>query len=205
MKQLNIKTYYGDASNDHLKTVSGDIASHCTSNSNFTFAGTSFTDFKTAQGNWVTGLTAASTGDPAKEADALALRKLMEPMLTDICNQVNTQAKHDKSKLLSSGGEVTSAGGSVGIFSAPVIKKVVTSLAPGTMEVTLETESRALGTMITMVDVATNESKTWFVAQKHILMITGLTPGKEYSFSFAWVGTNMTLVYSSPINKFAQK
>lgn len=205
---LNIKTYFGGDSEGTLLVLAGSMKIKCTGNANFVFSvttvgHTTLTDFGGAYDAWHEEVLDAN-GDPEKVALALELRKAMEPLQTIVANEVNAQAKHVKSKLISSGGELTSEGGVIGEFEAPVVEKIVSEYSR-TLEATLKTESKALGTMVRMKNLVTGVIKEWFTSHKHVILVTELTSGTEYELSFAFVGTNSTLHYSDPIGRFPQK
>jgi hypothetical protein len=208
MKPLNIKTYFGDDSEGSLLVLAGSMKTKCTGNGNFVFSvttigHTTLSDFIDSYDAWHDAVLDAN-GDPEKEALALELRKIMEPLMTVVANEVNAQAKHVKSKLISSGGELTAEGGTVGAFAAPVVEKIVSEVSQ-TLEATLKTESKALGTMVRVKNVTTGAIREYFTSHKHIILVTGLTAGIEYELSFAFVGTNSTLNYSDPIGRYPQK
>ena len=205
---LNIKTYFGGDSEGSLLVLAGSMKTKCTGNANFVFSvttvgHTTLTDFGDAYDLWHDAVLDAN-GDPEKEALALELRKIMEPLLTVVANEVNAQAKHVKSKLISSRGQLTTEGGVIGEFAAPVVNQII-SESTGTLEATLKTEEKALGTMVRLKNMATGAIKEWFTSHKHVILVTELTPGTEYDLSFAFVGTNSTLHYSDPIGRFPQK
>jgi hypothetical protein len=205
---LNIKTYFGGDAEGILLVLAGSMKTKCTGNANFVFSvttigHTTLTDFGDSYDAWHEAVLDAN-GDPEKEALALELRKVMEPLQTIVSNEVNAQANHVKSKLISSGGQLTTVAGVIGEFAAPVVEKIVSENS-GTLEATLKTEAKALGTMVRLTNVATSVTIEWFTSHKHVILVTELTPGAEYALSFAFVGTNSTLHYSDPISRFPQK
>ncbi len=202
MHKLNIREEFSGETIADLKEESTSVATKSADNPNFTFLATTFTDFVAKQGEWIAELLLAESGNSEKIAAANELRLEMEPLMEVVCKQVNVQANHVKSKLISSGGSLTSVGGAIGMFLAPIVKSIVMGPVTGTLLVNLVTERRSMGTMVHLIDVATGESKTFFMSDKHLLLISNLTRGKEYSLSFAWLGTNSTLVYSEPISRF---
>ena len=207
MKALNVTTFFGNDTDPGLLLLSKSMSSHCTGNGNFVFSGTSLGDFTGAQNTWFLSVVAASTGDPQLIATAHKNRGIMEPFMTAVAEQVNTQANHDKTKLISSGGELTSVGGAIGIFKQPIIKSLTDGPVKGSLMVTLikdPTDGFALGVMVVLTDLKTNETKTWFTTMKHIIVIPNLVSGDEYAVSFAWVGTNSTINISALLNRFAQ-
>lgn len=206
MKAQNIKSFYGNETDYYLMLLSKSMAVHCTGNPNFIFLLTVLTDFVTAQGHWFDAVVAASTNDPELVAVAHEKRLLMEPLMTAVAHVVNDQAHHVKSKLISSGGELTSVGGTIGIFAKPIIEKIIGGPVKGSLSCYLHhaaDDGKALGTMVYLTIVKTGETKSWFTTVQHIIVISSLTPGDEYSISFAWVGTDSTLNPSEPISKFA--
>ena len=202
MHKLNIKANFSGDTIADLKEESTSIATKSADNPNFVFLEDTFTNFVAKQGNWIAALLLAESGDSQKIAQAEEVRLEMEPLMEVVCKQINVQANHVKSKLISSGGTLTSVGGSIGMFEAPIVKSINPGPVSGSLLVTLVTEKRCLGTMIHLIDLATSESKTFFISDRHILLIPNLTRGKEYSLSFAWLGTNSTLVYSDAISRF---
>ncbi len=210
MKHLNVKTFFGNDTEGYLLVLSESMMVKCAGNPNFVFkvttpGHTSLMDCTVAVGNWHGAVIDASTGDPEKIARAVEMRGIMEPLLSGVAQEVNTEAKHDKAKLISSGGELTSEGGAIGIFAKPVVKDISAGPASGTLASTLVTESKALGTMVRLTNLTTKITKEFFTTQKHIIIVSDLTIGVEYEQSFAFVGTNATLNYSDPIGRYPQK
>lgn len=197
MKAQNIKTYFGKYSIPDLFLLSSKMVAKCFPNINFDFSGTSFGDFKTAQQNWANAVMHDLDTAPG-------LRKIMEPLMSVVAVQVNMQAGHNVVILKSSGGDLTSEGGTIGVFGKVVVDSSVAGEVTGTIVSTLQTEAKALGVMVYLTNLKTNASKSWFTTEKHIVTISSLDPGTEYELQFAWVGTDSTLNPCDPFNRYPQ-
>jgi len=197
MKAQNIISYFGGLTIADLLLLSGKMNAQCLPNTNFTFSGTTFTDFRTAQGDYSNALFHGLDTAPS-------LRIAMLPLMSVVAVQVNVQAAHDVLKLKSSGGDLTSVGGTIGIFDKVVINSIVAGEVTGTLVANLETEEKALGTLVYLVNLKTLEAKSWFTSEKHIITVSSLAPGTEYSLAFAWVGTDSTLNPSDPLPRYPQ-
>jgi hypothetical protein len=197
MKPLNIKAYFGKYTIPDLFLLSKRMAVRCTGNLNFTFVTTSLTDYVTAQGNWENAIIHGLDTAPG-------LRIIMEKFMGPVAVQVNFQAGHDKTKLQSSGGDLTSEGGTIGVFGKVVVDSSVAGEVTGTIVSTLQVEEKAMGVMVYLKNLKSQVAKAWFSSEKHIVIISNLDPGTEYELQFAWVGTDSTLNPCDPFNRYPQ-
>ncbi len=205
MTQLDIATDASGWNKDDLKRNAQNLVTGCVpTNTNFTFSGTSYTLLTSRFGTWVTKNSAAEiSGDHIKVQEAEDARILLVESYRDIASQVNVQAAHDKSKLLSSGGVLTADASPLGVLPQAVIAKVVSTI-PGEASITIITFEKSIGTMVYWKDLTTGISDKDFFAQKHIILVDGLVSGHQYEFTVAHKGSVRQVIQSVPYKVYIQ-
>ncbi len=169
----------------------------CTGNTNFGFAGTTFTDFHSRRTSYVTKEAKAKrTGDHNDIQIANDAGDLMDLSYKLVAEQVNFQAGHDVIKLRSSGGILTSEGATVGVLPKAVINDTDSKI-PNEIIITVVTNEHALGTQVFWRDKTANG--LWeheFFAQLHTIHLTLLVSGHDYEIMVAHKGTVRQVIQS---------
>ena len=206
MTLLDILTDVDGYSKPDFNTAGQNLVTGCAvTNTNFAFTGTTYPDYKSSFLNWV-GLnsTAEVSGDHIDVDKADNAEILAKANYKIIAKQVNLQAAHDRTKLLSSGGILTSDGGALGILPQAVIKKITSEIAE---EIRIEviTFDKSVGTIVTWKDLTANTPlEHEFFAQKHIIILDGLISGHQYEITAAHKGTVRKVLFSNPVKIYIQ-
>ena len=206
MKQPDILTDATDWSKDDFKTNGQNLVTGCgPANTNFTFTGTTYNDLKVNFNAWVTRNSEGEvSGDHVIIDEADNMEITAKGNYKIIAKQVNTQAAHDRGKLLSSGGVLVEDGGALGVLKQAVIVSVKSENAEE-IEITLLTYDKSVGTIITWKDLtAGTVMEHEFFAQKHIIVLDGLISGHQYEITVAYKGTVRQVRKSNPVKVYAQ-
>ncbi len=174
-------------------------------NTNFTFTGTTYADYKGSFDDWVTkNSTAEISGDHEEIQLANNAEILAKANYKIIANQVNLQANHDRVKLLSSGGVLTTDAGKLGVLKQAVITGITSTIA-GEINIEILTYDKATGTIITWKDLtAGTVMEHEFFAQKHIILLDALISGHQYEITAAHKGTVRKVIFSNPVKIYVQ-
>jgi len=178
----------------NLKTGCGPL------NLNFFFTGTTKGTYDTRYDNWVKLNSAAEISGATQDIlDAEDARILLDISYAIIANQVNLQAAHDKSKLVSSGGILTSDNVSLGILPQATLKGATSTVAEEII-VNLVTLNVAIGTIVRLQDLTDTTAPVVdeFFAQKHLIYIDGLISGHRYRVWVAHKGSVRKVIFSAP-------
>ena len=201
MNQQNILTDATGFTKPELQTNSLNLITGCNpGNPNFTFSGTSYPLFQSRHDEWVKVNSAAEvSGDHVQVQQALDLQVLLESSYKDIAGQVNVQANHNLAMLKSSGGVLTSDGGSLGVLKQAVITGVTSTIA-GEIVIGLIAYEASTGTIITWRDLTANTAMEHeFFAQKKNILLDGLISTHQYEITAAHKGVVRKVVPSNPV------
>ena len=181
------------------------VAGCASTNPNFNFSGTSYTDYKTSFENWVDLNTKAEiSGDKVKIEKAGKEENAAKANYKIIAKQVNVQAGHNKAKLQSSGGVLIADGAKLGILKQAVIKKI-TSKVVNQIEIVIFTYSKSVGTVICWKDLTAGTPAEYeFFAQKHIIILDELISGHQYEIMVAHKGSVRKVLYSHSVKIWVQ-
>jgi len=204
MTPLDILTDATNWNKDDFKTNGQNLVTGCVpANTNFTFSGTTYNDLKVSFNAWVARNSEGEvSGDHIIIDDADNMEITAKANYKIIAKQVNTQAAHDKGKLLSSGGVMVSDGASLGVLKQAVITDVSSNIA-GEAVITILTFDKSVGTIITWTDLtAGTVMEHEFFAQKHLITLDGLISGHQYEITAAHKGTVRKVVPSNPVKVY---
>jgi len=204
MNQPDIITDATNWNKDDFKTNGQNLVTGCApANPNFAFSGTTYNDFKTSFNDWVTRNSEGEiSGDHSIIDDADNKEITAKANYKIIAKQVNTQAAHDKGKLLSSGGVLVEDGGALGVLKQAVIVSAKSNNS-GEIDVTLLTYDKSVGTILTWTDLtAGTVMEHEFFAQKHIITLDGLISGHQYEITAAHKGTVRKVIPSNSVKVF---
>ena len=207
MTKLDIITDVTNESKADFQTAGQNLVTGCAvTNTNFTFTGTTYADFKTSFETWVRlNSEGEISGDHIIIDNADNAEITAKANYKIIANQVNLQANHDRAKLLSSGGILTSEGGALGVLPQAVIKKV-SSENPEEIRIELITFDKSVGTIVTWKDLTVSDSimEHEFFAQKHIITFDGFISGHQYEITAGHKGTVRKVLFSNSVKVFIQ-
>ena len=206
MNNQNIITDATGFTKAELQTNGKNLVTGCNpGNPNFTFSGTSYALLQSRYDEWSKVNSAAEvSGDHVEVQQALDLQILLESSYKDIAGQVNVQAIHDLAKLKSSGGILTSDGGTLGVLKQAVIVSI-TATSPGEVLITLITYDQSIGTIITWKDLTAGTTMEHeFFAQKKNITLDGLISGHQYEITAAHKGSVRKVIQSNPVKVFVQ-
>ena len=184
-----------------LKTNAQNLVTGCgPSNTNFTFDGTSYPDFSNRNSKWVAKDSEADvSGDHVLVQEAKDLGILVVASYKEIAEQVNSQSAHDLAKLKSSGGILTSEGGSLGVLKQAVITGITSTIA-GEIVISLIAYEASVGTIITWKDLTAGTAMEHeFFAQKKNILLDGLISTHQYEITAAHKGVVRKVVPSNPV------
>ncbi len=206
MNTLDILTDASTWNKEELKTNGLNLinGSNPTDNTNFTFSGTTYTLLVSRYNTWVSLNSAGEiSGDHVKIQLADDAQILVIASYKSVADQVNTQAAHDRAKLLSSGGILTEEGTPLGVLPQAVISKITSSI-PGQAEINIITYEKSIGTMVYWKDLTDRTEDKDFFAQKHIITLDGLISGHQYEITVAHKGTVRQVILSNPVKIYVQ-
>ena len=201
MNQQNIITDATSFTKPELQTNAQNLVTGCApSNTNFTFSGTSYGDLSNRTGKWISTNSAAEvSGDHVQVQEAKDLSILVEASYKEIAEQVNTQSNHNLAMLKSSGGILTSEGGTLGVLKQAVITGITSTIA-GEVVISLITMEQSVGTIISWKDLTAGTAMEHeFFAQKKNILLDGLISTHQYEITAAHKGVVRKVVPSNPV------
>ena len=193
MSTSKVITNFENLTDDALDLTATSIITGCTANPAFVFAPpAAIANLATTQANYHTALAAVTSGNhgavSAKETARIALQKAM----SNICQQINTQAAGNLAKLQTTGAPLA---------KTPVHQPMTVPLGfvvkhgkiSGSVVASVEKPSVSdHGTVFvyTLVANINTDPNTWrfAVSTGHSRTIKGLTAGQTYAFTCAYIG-----------------
>ncbi len=175
-------------------------------NGNFSFAGTSFTDFETAANAYHGWRGSLATGGKPAVAEKNEARKTLIPLFSAIAVAVNLQAGGNLEKLQTSGIRLAKHK-QHHQQPLPVNLKVGYGFNGGMLVSVAKSPVGDRGTVFAYTPVtntSTNpNSWTLHPSNGHKAVISGLPAGAEYFFTAAYKGRDKdALVWAPPVRKF---
>lgn len=165
------------------------------------------THFSNSITDYILKLSKSKIGTSMDVAAKNIAKEVLEDDLQKVAKAVNTQADGDIEKLKSSGLTLAKERAKKGILAKPTNFKVSSGTNSGDFSCTVDAcpdikvynfYSSAVPTPANLTEWRLTPSTT---RKKNI---TGYTPGKQYEFKCAYLGTDETLVFSDSIVIFAQ-
>ena len=171
--------------------------------------------FLTAIDDYSAALVKAKDGTKQDTADKNAKRKILEGMMADLGNYVNTIADGDLVKLEGSGFPLTKVPAPIGILEQPSLFRVGEGIDPGTVKIEMGLVPRATGYIVLYYEVRSDGSvpgsdSEWQskLFSKTTGLITGLKSGKKYVFKSAATSPEANSInlynFTEPVEKFVQ-
>lgn len=143
-------------------------------------------------------LNAVQRGDTASTSLKNEKRAALITLLQDLGLNIQQKGENNRTKLLSSGFDITKTRQSAGVLAKPYITRLVQGNVKGSIEATITAIKGAKSYCFEVAPVPVTKETVWtpYLTTRSKLLITGLTQGVEYAFRACGVGTNPTLVYS---------
>ncbi len=171
--------------------------------------------FLTAIEDYSNALVKAKDGTKQDTADKNAKRKILEGMMADLGNYVNTIADGDLVKLEGSGFPLSKVPAPVGVLEQPSIFRVGEGIDPGTVKIEIGLVPRATGYIVLYYEVRSDGTVPGSDAEwqsklfsKTTGLITGLKSGKKYVFKSAATSPEANTInlynFTEPVEKFVQ-
>jgi hypothetical protein len=201
-----VLTGFTNLDDGELDIEAANAVTGLTGNPNFTFTGTTLTNFSTLATNYHKALAALSTGGKAATVQKNELRDALLPSFTAVAIIVNQQANGNSTKLLSSGIRLASDSRQHHQQPLPVNLQVANGVNATMMLSVKHSPVGDHGTVFAYTPVANTSAdpNTW--TQKtingHKAALSGLTPGIAYNFTAAYKGSDdEALVWAAPVSK----
>jgi hypothetical protein len=175
-------------------------------NPNVVWEGTSEADYMTLGADMKELNDDAVGGTPTQKLDAKNGRIAYLKAAGGMAVQANAQCGGDEAKEKSTGLVLNAVGGTVGEMGKPVIDSATPTDGVVGREVIMmkKSEKFCFGTWINVTDVAAGTTQRLYSHSKHKLILTGLTPQKQYSVTVAYDGSDPLIVWSDPKTFWAQ-
>jgi hypothetical protein len=206
MKKPNILTDPSTWNKKEFNSYGTNLLLGCaSSNTNFTFIGSTYSLYKTRFNKWVSTNSEGEVSGNKKliqiADDNLELAKASYKL---VAKSVNSQSANNLIKLKSSGGVLNSEGTALGVLPQGYIKKITTSIV-GEATITLKTFKKSIGTIVYWRDLTADTiMEHEFFAQKHIIHLDGLISGHRYEIWIAYKGSVRKVIKSQSVKIYIQ-
>ncbi|MFP5040443.1 hypothetical protein [Parasediminibacterium sp. JCM 36343] len=208
MTKQRIITDYSTLTDADLDITASAGIKGMTGNTNFTFTHSELTNATTAQTDYHTALAALTTGSSATVTAKNTARQKLIDTLYVLAAQINIQSNGDL-KILQGTGFPLAKKGSHQTMGEIINFQVRRGTVAGTMELSVANPGYSHhGTVFAFwnpdLGATPKDIDDWFQrsANGHSITLTGLTPGKTYSFSSAYKGSDDDdLVWGSIVSK----
>lgn len=201
-----VLTGFSHLDDGELDIEAANAVTGLTGNSNFTFTGSTLTDFATAETAYHNALGALSTGGKTATIQKNEARAALLPLFTAVAIIVNQQAAGNLTMLQSSGIKLASTNRNH--YQQPMPVNLQVNNGPNATIIASVEHSPVgdHGTVFayTPATNASTDPNTWTqkTVNGHKATITGLTPAMAYNFTAAYKGADdEALVWAPPINK----
>ncbi|HVT86397.1 MAG TPA: fibronectin type III domain-containing protein [Chitinophagaceae bacterium] len=185
-----------------FESKSRTIVELMTGNSNFPTPVPAITVIADAADDYSSSLITASTGNRADIAAKNQKRADLEELLRILASYINFTADGDRSKLLTTGYDVSKEKAPVTI-TKPENITVTNGMNPGDLVVSVNAVKGARSYVHEYADEADFAAGKWqsVTASQSKYVFTGLEAGKKYYCRVAAVGSRDQVVYSDPMSR----
>ena len=161
MKKDRIITNYGKYNDVELDFKTKHIIESLTDNVNFSTTTPSLADLTALSNSYNLALNKAKTGEKSQIANKNAIRKLLLNMLQELAVNIESQAFNDRSRLITSGFDVSSNSGSTPQLSAPKNFRVLDGSNKGEIKLTSNGATNALSYLHEYTEDELTEEAIW--------------------------------------------
>lgn len=206
METVKIIIGFSRVKDDDLDTKTEVIINSMTGNANFPTPVPPLAEVSAKNTAYVAALGAAKTGGKEETALKNQARKALEASLRLLGLYVEANCQNNEAIALSSGFDLQKAATPVGILPKPEDFTVENGPAAGTLEVGAKKIKGAKSYVFECTPAPVTDASVWtakFNTAKSLLF-EGLTPGKQYAFRMAGIGSDTMLVYSDIILRYVQ-
>ncbi|MFD1631132.1 hypothetical protein [Pseudopedobacter beijingensis] len=161
MRKDRIITNYGKYNDVQLDFKAKLIVENLTDNANFPTTTPPVEDLATLSNSYSIALNKAKTGERSQIANKNAIRKLLLNLLQELAVNIESQAFNDKSRLISSGFDVSSNTGSSPQISPPKNFKVLDGANSGEIRLTCTGATNALSYVHEYTEDELTENTVW--------------------------------------------
>ena len=204
MAAVKIIISFSRLKDDDLDTKSQVIINNLTGNPNFANPVPALADVTTARTNYVTALTDAQTGGKQETSIKNQARKALEDILRLLGLYVQANCQNNEAIALSSGFDLQRTPTPIGVLAKPEAFLAENGPTTGTMQVSCDKITGARTYVFDITEVPVTDASVWVskFSTSKVFLFDGLTPGKQYAFRMAGIGTSPMLVYSDVLMRY---
>lgn len=193
---------FSNLSDGNFLAKAQNIESSMEENPNFPTPSPTVEDLAAATGAYGEAYVAASTGNHADVATKNAMRQALTDLLKSLAANVTSTANGDRSKLLTSGFDVSKEKEPI-VITKPENIQVTNGLNSGDLEVSVTRVKGATSYVHEYADAEAMNANNWQAVTTTMSKITynNLLAGKTYYCRVAAVGSKGQIVYSDPISR----
>jgi len=183
-----------------FSSIASSIINQMTDNPDFPNPTPSIAELTAAKNSYMTSLLAALTGNRSDIADKKVKRQLLTTLLQSLASYINFTSGGDKSKLLTTGFEI-SRDAEPAIISKPEKLQVINGLNSGVLQVSVKAVKGAKAYLHEYATAEAMKAGNWqaLTTTQSWITFKNLEAGKTYYCRVAAVGSKGQIVYSDPI------
>ncbi len=161
MKKDRIITNYGKYNDVELDFKAKHIIESLTDNTNFPTTNPTLADLTALSTSYNLALNKAKTGEKSQIANKNAIRKSLLNTLQELAINIESQAFNDRSRLITSGFDVSSNSGSTSQLSAPKNFRILDGSNKGEIKLTSNGATNALSYLHEYTEDELTENALW--------------------------------------------
>jgi hypothetical protein len=203
MPKYSVLRNFGRLTEGSLGDFGLHIGTKMTGNTNFTTPPFPIPSLITATNNFNTSVAACVNGTPLDTVNKLNLATALLALLNQLATYVELTANNDPAKILSSGFSLASTSRTP---LAPGMTSIsaVTNVASGKLGLAVAVADNAWAYIVEYTNLTTNAVKTLVFTDPHGMVLTGLTPGVNYSIRVQVMGSgNQTTEFCDAVTHMA--
>lgn len=206
MKKDRLITNYGRYNDVELDFKAKHIVGSLANNENFPTTVPSLADFTSLSDNYTTALNKAKTGDRAQIAQKNMLRKSLLSSMQELAVNVESQAFNDRSRLITSGFDLSSNSGGTAHLSAPKNFRVLDGLNKGEIRLTCNGATNALSFVHEYTEDELTEEALWKseTSSSRNHTFRSLVSGKRIYVRTRAIGTKGQEITSDTLSRIVQ-
>lgn len=206
MKKDRIITNYGKYNDVQLDFKAKHIIESLTDNTNFPTTSPSLADLTALSNSYNLALNKAKTGEKSQIANKNAIRKSLLNTLQELAVNIESQAFNDRSRLITSGFDVSSNSGSTSQLSAPKNFRILDGSNKGEIKLTSSGSTNALSYLHEYTEDELTEDAIWksetSSSKNHIFR--NIASGKRIYARTKAIGTKGQEITSNTLSRIVQ-